>query len=132
MDFVGFLSMIIYEVLYTRCLRYNIWYAWFLDIRISICYCLKTKLMNFTYAYYVESSKWQCTHSYSMGHITTYLCYVYICQHNYTHNNNLHIAIWLVHAINILCICYRRVIWRWTCDLLAQPSYECSSEDLQW
>ena len=39
-DFVRFLSMIIYEVLYTCCLRYNICSAWFLDIRISTCsYC---------------------------------------------------------------------------------------------
>ena len=36
-DFVSFLSLIIYEVLYTRCLRYNICSAWFLDIRISTC-----------------------------------------------------------------------------------------------
>ena len=31
MDFVGFLSMIIYEVLYIQCLRCNICSAWFLD-----------------------------------------------------------------------------------------------------
>ena len=37
-DLVGFLSMIIYEILYTQCLRYNICSAWFLDIRISTCY----------------------------------------------------------------------------------------------
>ena len=38
-DFVGFLSMIIYEVLYTLSgrLRYNIFSAWFLDTRISTC-----------------------------------------------------------------------------------------------
>ena len=36
-DFVGFLSMKIYVVLYTQCLRYNICSAWFLDIRISTC-----------------------------------------------------------------------------------------------
>ena len=38
-DFVSFLSMIIYEVLYTLswCLRYNICSTWFLDIRISTC-----------------------------------------------------------------------------------------------
>ena len=35
-DFVGFLSMIIYVVLYTQCLRYNYCSAWFLDIRISM------------------------------------------------------------------------------------------------
>ena len=34
---LGVLYMIIYEVLYTWCLRYNIWSAWFLDIRISTC-----------------------------------------------------------------------------------------------
>ena len=28
-DFVGLLSMIIYEVLYTQCLRYNICSTWF-------------------------------------------------------------------------------------------------------
>ena len=39
-DFVSFLSMIIYEVLYSLlwCLRYNICSAWFLDIRISTCW----------------------------------------------------------------------------------------------
>ena len=36
-DIVGLLSMIIYEVLYTQCLRYNFCSAWFLDIRISTC-----------------------------------------------------------------------------------------------
>ena len=36
MDFVGFLSMVIY--LYTQCLRYNICSAWLLDIRISTCF----------------------------------------------------------------------------------------------
>ena len=35
MDFVGFLSMIIYGGLYTQNLRYNICSDWFLDIRIS-------------------------------------------------------------------------------------------------
>ena len=35
MDIVGLLSVIIYEVLYTRYLRYNICSAWILDIRIS-------------------------------------------------------------------------------------------------
>ena len=39
-DFVSYLSMIIYEVLYSLlwCLRYNICSAWFLDIRISTCF----------------------------------------------------------------------------------------------
>ena len=39
-NFCGFLSMVIYEVLYlyTWCLRYTICSAWFLDIRISTCY----------------------------------------------------------------------------------------------
>ena len=32
-DFVMFLSMMIYEVLYTWCLRYNVCNTWFLDIR---------------------------------------------------------------------------------------------------
>ena len=34
---LGFLSMIIYEVLYTLCLRYSICSALFLDIRTSTC-----------------------------------------------------------------------------------------------
>ena len=40
MDFVGFLSMVVYVVLYrpTQCLRYNICSNWFLDIRISTCF----------------------------------------------------------------------------------------------
>ena len=37
MDFVNFLSTIIYEVLYMWCLRYNICSAWFLDVGISTC-----------------------------------------------------------------------------------------------
>ena len=37
MDFVGFLSMVIYAILYTQCLRYNICSTSFLDIRISTC-----------------------------------------------------------------------------------------------
>ena len=40
MDFVGLLSMIIYEVLYIWCLRYNISSAWILDIRTSTCFSL--------------------------------------------------------------------------------------------
>ena len=35
---LSFLTMIIYEVLYTWCLRYNICSAWFLDIRTSTCF----------------------------------------------------------------------------------------------
>ena len=48
MDFVGFLSMVIYVVLllYTQCLRYNICSAWFLDIRISTCFNLKQYFMH--------------------------------------------------------------------------------------
>ena len=40
MDFVGFLSIVIYVVSlsYTQCLRYNICSAWFVDIRISTCF----------------------------------------------------------------------------------------------
>ena len=38
-DFVGFLPVIIYEVLYTRCLGIaNVCSTWFLDIRISTCF----------------------------------------------------------------------------------------------
>ena len=40
-DFVGFLSMIIYIYIYiyiyAQCLRFNICSAWLLDIRISTC-----------------------------------------------------------------------------------------------
>ena len=41
-NFRGFRSFLIhgnssYVVLYTQCLRYNIFSAWFLDIRISTC-----------------------------------------------------------------------------------------------
>ena len=36
--FIGFLSIIIYEVLYTPCLRYNICSTCFLSIRISTCF----------------------------------------------------------------------------------------------
>ena len=32
---LGFSSMIIYEVLYTRCLRHNVYSAWFINTRIS-------------------------------------------------------------------------------------------------
>ena len=46
-DFVSFLSMIIYEVLHTWCLRYNICSAWFLDIRISTCYgCFSASMLK--------------------------------------------------------------------------------------
>ena len=34
---IGFLFVIIYEVLYAWCLRYNIYIARFFDIRISTC-----------------------------------------------------------------------------------------------
>ena len=44
--FVGFVRfLIIYEVFYTWCLRYNIRIAWFLDIRISPCYCIYLKIL---------------------------------------------------------------------------------------
>ena len=39
-DFVGFLSMKIYVVLYAQCLRYNICSAWFLDLFSSNFYNL--------------------------------------------------------------------------------------------
>ena len=45
-DFVSFLSMIIYEILYTWCLRYNICSAGFLDIRISTCFNWPWKLVR--------------------------------------------------------------------------------------
>ena len=41
---IGFLPMIIYEVLYTWCLRYNICSAWFLGIRILTCCGLISRL----------------------------------------------------------------------------------------
>ena len=37
-NFVGFLSMIIYKPSSPWCLKYNVCSAWFLDIRISTCY----------------------------------------------------------------------------------------------
>ena len=37
LNFHRFLSMVIYEALYTWCLRYNICSTWFLDIKISTC-----------------------------------------------------------------------------------------------
>ena len=46
MDIVSFLSMIIYEVLYTLlswCVRYTICSAWFIDIRIWTCLLLGLK-----------------------------------------------------------------------------------------
>ena len=46
MDFVGFLSMIIYEVLYTRCVGYNICSNWLLDIRISTCFSCQSLLLG--------------------------------------------------------------------------------------
>ena len=37
----GFLSMIIYKVVYTRCLRYDVSYsAWLLDMRTSTCFLI--------------------------------------------------------------------------------------------
>ena len=52
-DFVSFLSMIIYEALYTLswCLSYNICSTWFLDIRISTCFLEKSLLLPFTTIY---------------------------------------------------------------------------------
>ena len=46
-DFVGFLSTIIYDVLYTQCLRHNICSAWFIDIRISTCCSSDQSLLLF-------------------------------------------------------------------------------------
>ena len=55
---LGFLSMIVYEVLYTRCLRYNFGSTWFLDIRISTCYLWRTLLIvvmqYIFYFYYIH------------------------------------------------------------------------------
>ena len=45
---LSFLYMIIYEVLYAWCLRYNTWNAWFLDIRISTCFFFIHILVNST------------------------------------------------------------------------------------
>ena len=39
---LGFLSMIINEVLYTWCLRHNICSSWFLDISISTCWVMSS------------------------------------------------------------------------------------------
>ena len=55
-DFVGFLSMVIYVVLYTQCLRYNICSARFLDTRISTCY-----LINSLYNFYHSNNVYDVT-----------------------------------------------------------------------
>ena len=49
--FLGFLSMVIYKVLYAWCLRYNICSTWFLDIRISTC----SKLLSTSHFEYLLS-----------------------------------------------------------------------------
>ena len=49
--FVSFLSMIIYEVLYTWCIRHNICSPWFLDIRISTCIHLLHPYYSFAFRY---------------------------------------------------------------------------------
>ena len=41
MDFVRFLIHDNYEIKYAWCLRYNIFSTWFLDIRISTCFCIR-------------------------------------------------------------------------------------------
>ena len=48
MDFVGFLSMVNYVILYTQCLRYNNCSAWFLDIRISTCILLYSHIISYS------------------------------------------------------------------------------------
>ena len=49
--FLGFLSMVIYKVLYAWCLRYNNCSTWFLDIRISTC----SKLLSTSHFEYLLS-----------------------------------------------------------------------------
>ena len=39
--------MIIYEILYTWCLRYSIWSAWHLDIRIATCFYKINDIKNY-------------------------------------------------------------------------------------
>ena len=46
---LSFLSMIIYGVLYTRCLRYNICSAWFLDIRALTCFGVYVVVLAITF-----------------------------------------------------------------------------------
>ena len=81
-DYVSFLSMIIYEVLYTWCVRYNICNTWFLDIRISTCFRQNSLLSQ------PLSSMYMCTytHAYCVfvkfycGHLTTN---VFVCFHSW-------------------------------------------------
>ena len=57
--FLSFLSLIIYEVFYTWCLRHNICSAWFLDIRIST-YCKLSHILGYNLT--ARISTWQlCT-----------------------------------------------------------------------
>ena len=56
---LSFLYMIIYEVLYTWCLRYNIWSAWSLDIRLSTCFQSGMyRIASYSYFYKVITIKW--------------------------------------------------------------------------
>ena len=75
--FVSFLSMIIYEVLYTWCLRYNICSAWFLDIRISTCsacnlpWSLKLASITLSCILYLQQKFWLKTLSFVVDQISS-------------------------------------------------------------
>ena len=59
--FVVLLSMIIYEVLYTWCLRYSICSAWFLDIRLLKGQCVGMEAVQFWWFH------WQWNHHETKG-----------------------------------------------------------------
>ena len=77
-DFVSFLSMIIYEVLYSLlwCLRYNICSARLLDIRISTCsqytgkcdlsgfLLTQSHISHFVWQKSIISQQWICVYDY--------------------------------------------------------------------
>ena len=61
--FVHFVSFLVYQLLYTllKCLKYNIFSVWFLDTRISTCFCM---LFRF-YSTYNDLYKSMHIHHYS-------------------------------------------------------------------
>ena len=106
MDFIGFLSMVIYvfSLLHTQCLRYNICSAWFLDIRISTCFW-------FTNTLFGKIQYWNPTHCLASSSHTTMLIIIPLSYllvrliQNYFHTT--HKKCWLTIAclfITVLCI----------------------------
>ena len=90
-----FLSMIIYEVLYPWCLRYNICSTWFLDIRLSTCVYLCIPMYIYTYI---------CVYIYYLYILSIYIpisC-VYLCIIIISHNDIL--SIFLI-SYNHMQIC---------------------------